>query len=193
MLIFSLDYKNFVQHLSEILHQNLTEGFYQKVLDLSLEYRPSAQAGSVMRLNEDGRYYFVAANGFDLRALQSITLTLDESILHAPKDKHSFLFHNFNDFNQEYLDEERYKTFLNIGRVKEIQETLCIPVRKSGEIIATFCLDSFESGTAFSTDEIMIAEHLGALLSLSIENKPKPLEQPLVTLDVKLPPEKKTY
>jgi hypothetical protein len=108
---FSLDYKNFLKHLSEILMQNLAECFYQKVLDLALNYCPSAQAGSVMQLKEDGRYYFVAASGFDLIALQSITLTLDESILHAPKDQHSFLFHNFNDFNQEYLDEERYKAF----------------------------------------------------------------------------------
>jgi GAF domain-containing protein len=166
----TIDFQNFLSALSDILIQDVAECFYQQVLDLAISISPNAQAGSVLQLGEDNKYHFIAVNGYDLAALQAVTFGLDESILYASADQHSFLLHDFDAFNKDNLGVERYAILETAGKVRDIKETLCVPVRKQEMIIATLCLDNFESVTAFSTDEVVLAETLGGFSGLLLNN-----------------------
>jgi GAF domain-containing protein len=188
LMNFSPSYQKFLRALTDILLQNIGEAFYQKILDLALAFCPNAQAGSIMELKEDQNYHFVAAYGFDLKALQAISLAPDEVVLFAPQDQHSFMLHDINEFNKTYLDEKQYGEFLRVGRVQDIKETLCIPIRKGESIVAMLCLDSFISDVAFTTDEVIIAESLGALLGLAMESDFENLVKPPITSHTPLEP-----
>jgi hypothetical protein len=86
--------KKFYGLLSELLIQEFTEPFYQRLLDLTISEISNAQAGSMMVL-QDERYHFVATCGYNLPELKKVTLSLDESFLLAEPCHNSFVLNNF--------------------------------------------------------------------------------------------------
>ncbi|MGL4610646.1 MAG: response regulator transcription factor [Trueperaceae bacterium] len=160
--------KNFLNLLSDLLYQEVTEGFFQELLDLTIHEIASAQAGSLMVLQNE-RYHFVAATGYDLKELQHITLSLEESILFSHPCQDSYVLSNFQTFNETKLDEERAAIFLNAGEVTTIKETLLIPVRQQGQTVAMVYLDNFERKNVFRPYEIETAEELGVIFGLGIK------------------------
>ena len=159
--------KNFFVLLTDLLIQEVSEPFFQKVLDLSISAIPVAQAGSMMVLRGEC-YHFVAARGYNLQKLQTINLSLDESILLAEPNRNSFPLHNLDSFNETRLDAERQQVLQIAGRVAEIRETLVIPVWQQGQIIATLSLDNFDYVSAFTREDIETGEQLGVVLGLGL-------------------------
>jgi DNA-binding CsgD family transcriptional regulator len=160
--------ENFFRLLTDLLIQEVSEPFFQNLLDLTVSEIFTAQAGSVMVL-QGKRYHFVATNGYNLQELQKVTLSLEESILRAEPCQNSFLLRNLDRFNQENLDLERFRVLQKTGRVGEIKETLLIPIRQEGQIIATLSLDSFSNSASFTKPEIKAGERLGTLLGLALK------------------------
>jgi DNA-binding CsgD family transcriptional regulator len=160
--------ENFFGLLTDILIQDVSEAFFQRLLDLTIGEISNAQAGSMMVLQGE-RYHFVSANGYNLQELQKVTLSLDESILLAEPYRKSFLLHNFEKFNQTNLDLDRCQILQNAGRVPEIKETLLIPIRQQSQTVATLSLDNFDNVKAFTPQEVAMGEHLGVVLGLALK------------------------
>jgi DNA-binding CsgD family transcriptional regulator len=160
--------KKFSGLLRDLLFQEVSEHFFQEILNLMIREIAKAQAGSLMVLH-DGRYHFVAATGYDLKELQHITLSLEESILFSQPCQDSYVLSNFQTFNEAELDQEREAIFLSAGKVTAIQETLLIPVRQQGQTVAMVYLDNFERANVFTPYEIETAEELGVIFGLGIK------------------------
>jgi DNA-binding CsgD family transcriptional regulator len=67
------------------------------------------------------------------------------------------------------LDQERYQILQDAGRVSEIKETLLIPIRQDGQIVATLSLDNFETVNAFTPQQIAKAEELGVVFGIGVK------------------------
>jgi DNA-binding CsgD family transcriptional regulator len=141
--------------------------FYQHVLDQALRCISSADAGSILVL-QGGHYHFVAARGFNLPGLQTITLRLDELLLSPYDARPSYILHDFDKYNFEHLDDQRLKTLAIAGRVHEIYESMALPVREQDIITMVLCLDILKQGRAFSQDEIEKAEMVADVLGLAL-------------------------
>jgi DNA-binding CsgD family transcriptional regulator len=190
--------KNFYGLLSDLLIQEVTEPFFQSVLDLSISAIPTARAGT-MRILRNDHYHFVAACGYDLQELQKITFSLEESLLPAKPDQNSVIFQDLEKFNQTILDDERYLLLQTAGRVVDIKETLLIPIHQQGQIIATLALDNFANVGAFTKEDVGVGEQLGVVLGLGLKlqdyqeqlakfEKPKILNEQGTDLEVSLCP-----
>jgi DNA-binding CsgD family transcriptional regulator len=164
----------FLQHhlldsLNDLLQDGVTNTFYQGLLSLAINCCPSAQAGSVLTRQPDTNYGFIAACGYQLSKLRQFTLPLDESLLTTSAGETVFLLHDMDRYNANHMDAEHYALLVTYGRIKEIQETLCVTVWQSGVIAVIVALDNFERRSAFSTQEVALVQMLGALTGVMVE------------------------
>jgi DNA-binding CsgD family transcriptional regulator len=147
--------------------------FYHRVLEQAMACIGNAEAGSILVLNES-RYHFVAAQGFNLTELQTITLSLDELPLSQYDLKPSYILHNLDIYNLDHLDALHLTTLRVAGRVHEIYESMVVPVCERQVITMILWLDIFKQGRTFTQGELAAAEMFAGVLGLALrcDNKP---------------------
>lgn len=162
----SQNQKKFLGSLRDLLLQEVSQGFFQELLDSVLANFPNAQAGSMMVLRA-GRYHYIATYGYNLQELQTVTLSLEEAMVLAEPFRPALILNDFQGYNKLLLDDERQELLETFGRVSEIKETLFVPVRQQEEIVTMLFLDNFETVNAFTQEEMTLAEEIGLYLGLA--------------------------
>jgi DNA-binding CsgD family transcriptional regulator len=158
--------KNFLGPLRDLLLQQVSQKFFQEILDFTLHVLPHAQGGSVMMLL-DKRYHYVAVKGYDLNGLKQVSLSLEEAMVLAEPFRPAIILNDFQGYNKLLLDDERQELLETFGRVSEIKETLFVPMCHQDQIVAMLFLDNFETSNAFTQKEITLAEEIGVYLGLA--------------------------
>ncbi|MDA0699802.1 MAG: EAL domain-containing protein [bacterium] len=125
---------------------------YALVLQHAVASVPGAEAGSVVVRGDDGRYRFVAAHGFDLDALRSVTFEAAEVLADVGRSGRAVVIREPRRRIGEVLPLERQEGLRRLDAVDRIRASVAVPVVLDGEVVATFRLDSFEDGDAF--DEV---------------------------------------
>ncbi len=149
---------------NDMLAQTLDERFYQQVLERTIELVPEAQGGSLVLLDDDGLYRFVAAAGFDLDALATLRLTPAE-IGARSSSVERFSVHD----TQGQLTPERIEVFAQAGRLHEIRATLSVPITAGGVPRGYMNLDNFNDEDAFVGDSHGIAAALTAQVGIALQ------------------------
>ncbi len=160
----------FRRNLLRVYETLVAEGFSESVFGLILEAAmntiPSAQAGSVTILKEDGHYHFVAAHGYDLEALRQVRLHPEEPLsLTGHQEAQVFTQRDLLRFNRR-LDPKRRRVMEEAGRVREIQAVLAVPVYLAGECKAFLYLDNLERQDAFTPLDLELAQAFASQLGL---------------------------
>jgi diguanylate cyclase (GGDEF)-like protein/PAS domain S-box-containing protein len=155
-----------IQFIEDTLKQGIDEGFYQRLLERTVDVVPGAQAGSILIQGPDNAYHFVAAVGFDLPDLQISSL--------APEELFEVDLQSSNP--QIIRHEGHYKTSNtkhqeNYSRLKA---SLVVPIFHNHQRALLF-LDNFEIQDAFNeTAQAMasgFAQQVAVLIKhLSLEN-----------------------
>jgi diguanylate cyclase (GGDEF)-like protein len=163
-------WSTFRQNLLRVYETLMTEGFsdsiFSLILDAALNTVPSAQAGSVVILMEDGYYHFVTARGYDLAALRQIRLQPGDAIsLTEHKKAHIFTQEDLQRYNRR-LDAKQRQVMEEAGRVREIQAILSVPVYLTGQRKAILYLDNFERSDAFVPLDVELAQAFASQLGL---------------------------
>jgi diguanylate cyclase (GGDEF)-like protein/PAS domain S-box-containing protein len=143
----------------EVLQNDTSDAaaLYHYLLAKAIAPIPGAQAGSIMVRRDDGHYYFVAAEGYDLEGLRDVIL--HESDLHiAPDENSAKVAHNPENYEVASLDSEGNAYFNDVGRVAEIRAMLTVPVVVGNTRQAVLFIDNFVSEDAFDADAIEMAE-----------------------------------
>lgn len=140
----------------------------QKALELALKVVPVAQAGSATLLHPEGYFRFVAAQGYDLEALQKMRLYSQEPLsLSQHIQARVFTQADIARFNRQ-LDPERRALIEGPGRASAIQAMLATPVVVKGRSRAYLYLDHFERPDAFDALDLQhlegLAHHVAWLL-----------------------------
>ncbi|WP_038069966.1 bifunctional diguanylate cyclase/phosphodiesterase [Thermus scotoductus] len=158
--------KNLLRVYETLMAEGLSESIFGLILEAALDTVPTAQAGSVTVLKEDGCYHFVAAQGYDLEALRQVCLRPDEPLsLTGHKGAQVFTWKDLERFNAR-LDEPRWKIMEEAGRVREIKAILSVPVYLAGERKAFLYLDNFEREDAFTPLDLELAQAFASQLGL---------------------------
>ncbi len=139
--------------LMEKMSGQLDESFYQHLLEHAVTTIPGAQGGSLLYRGNDDFFNFVAAVGFDREALQKVSYAADEVWL----DMGDFKPQIIHGHMRPDLDSERSRYLASVGRTDEIRVTLSTPIVREERVIAIFCLDNFESETAFDEQAVETA------------------------------------
>lgn len=163
-------YKSLVNIMAELLQRELDAALFQRVLEGAIDLISGAQAGSITRLDEDGRFYFVAAVGFDVQRLAEVSFSSHESRFLEADDQSSHLIHDIGRLNKENLDARRYRVLRESGRIQDIKVSLMVPIRRDGTMIATLLLDNLVDANAFDDEARLTAEVYGALVGLVIKH-----------------------
>lgn len=152
-----------------LMTEGLSESVYGLILEAAMASIPAAQAGSVTVLKEDGYYHFVAAKGYDLKALRQVRLGPEEPLsLTGHRQAQVFTQKDLARFNAR-LDPKRKKIMEEAGRVREIRSILSVPVFLSGERKAFLYLDNFEREDAFGPLEVELAQAFASQLGLLLK------------------------
>ncbi|WP_243094116.1 bifunctional diguanylate cyclase/phosphodiesterase [Thermus thalpophilus] len=158
--------KNLLRIYETLMAEGLSDSIFGLILDAALDTIPSAQAGSVTVLMEDGCYHFVAARGYDLRALRQVCLRPEEPLsLTGHQTAQVFTWRELARFNAR-LDPERRRVMEEAGRVGEIKAILSVPVFLAGERKAFLYLDNFEREDAFTPLDRELAQAFASQLGL---------------------------
>ncbi len=157
---------NLLRVYETLMAEGLSESVYGLILEAAMATIPNAQAGSVTVLKEDGYYHFVAAKGYDLKALRRVRLSPEEPLsLTGHREAQVFTQQDLARFNAR-LDPKRRQVMEEAGRVREIRAILSVPVFLSGERKAFLYLDNFEREEAFSPLEVELAQAFASQLGL---------------------------
>lgn len=156
--------------LAEALQQDSQpEALLRRALEAALGMVPVAQAGSVTLRGPDGRFHFVAAQGYDLAALSQVSLDPSEPLslsrhiqarVFGPADLASF---------NARLDPKRREILEKAGCSDRIQAMLSVPVVVAEEPRAYLYLDHFERGDAFDALDLRQVEALAHYLALMLQ------------------------
>lgn len=158
---FNLRLKQLIEIQKELSFGLSWKNVFNRILNFALKLIPAAQAGSVLKIEEDGMHY-VAAHGYNLKELQKIILL---------RENHK----KFSDFSTQtrmllegslikeipqiknearhILSEEEYQLLKNHGRLDEIQSTLSGLILSDGKPFAILNLDNFKDGTRFTEND----------------------------------------
>ena len=118
--------------------------FYQQVLAAALDMVPGAQAGSFWRRNDDGNYQAMAALGFELAALEGVTLTAAELSRTEPGHDTRLASRAQQETSDPAPRQRRPPAPVGVVRA-----TLSVPVMLHDEAVAYLYLHSFDRGDAF--------------------------------------------
>ena len=169
-------YQIFQEHLiqctQDTLEYGLDDQIYQRLLKHIVAAVPEAQAGSILVQRDDQYYYFVASVGFNLDALQKISLPpqdlfkFDLCSTQPQVIQHHHIHTNSNSLTQQVLETS--------GRYNDIKTTLCIPVLHNQQRALLF-LDNFDNPNAFNDSAQHMAnafaQQIASLLNrLSLES-----------------------
>ncbi len=137
--------------------------FYERLLACAVRVIPGVEAGSLMLRDDQSRYTYVAAVGYDFERLKSTYLW--ESELARDDRPGPQLIYNY-DANHE-VEPERRNLLRSAGSVVAIKVSLSLPVELEGEV-AYFNLDSFSTEAAFDDEAVemarMFAQQIAVLL-----------------------------
>jgi diguanylate cyclase (GGDEF)-like protein/PAS domain S-box-containing protein len=152
--------ERFQTSLAELLEETLrlgpSEQFYKALLRRAVRIIPGSQAGSILLFNGH-TYRYVAALGFDLEALSSVSYSSAEMPRkHHAKEPHIILP---NTLSLPFRD-HRFTVLRTAGRLQDIRATLSIPIVLGDQPLAIINLDNFVSEAAFTPQSLNLANTL---------------------------------
>ncbi|SHK03433.1 GAF domain-containing protein [Geosporobacter subterraneus DSM 17957] len=109
--------------------QNLDE-LLQQVLEKAVNIIDSADKGSIMISNREGKLNFRAVYGYDMASLSKITLSLEETFIYTHTKGASLkacIIQNPQAFNNQNMSENNLNKFED-AKALDIRATICAPI-----------------------------------------------------------------
>ncbi len=160
-------HQQIIDFVADLLYQGFENDFYKRLLSYALKTFSQAQAGSIMVRSSEGKFRFVASEGFDLGQLQDIELS-DSELLISP-DMNPQLVHRDTQVYDGVLTDTNRQALLQRGRLTEIKATLFIPVLFEDQLIAVLNLDSFKESCSLDPDAEAMAKVFAAQMAVLLQ------------------------
>jgi diguanylate cyclase (GGDEF)-like protein len=184
--VISIQYHNVVEIQSNIKNINRTTDLlyivadkisntndekevYKYILNTAVELIPNASKGSILIMEEDGRFHFKALKGFSEK-ISNVTLSREEVFLH-----------NINNFaetaiikNPRKFDEKIFKSW-NVETFKRTEAlniccTISSPIYLDGKLIGLINVDSIEPNKMFTEKDKALMNYIKNELQLALKN-----------------------
>jgi len=144
---------------------------YDRAVHAAVRVIPGAEAATLLVRDGEGRYGFVAAEGYEFEQLVAIgdfdeAITLDwyglgraSFVRGVPR-----LLRGSEIGPRSYATthgDEQGEALLDAGRVAEFQATICVPIVAAGEVLGTMNIDNMSLDEAFGEAELELAGAFG--------------------------------
>lgn len=145
---------------------------FELLLKVAVDNLSFAHSGSVLFLDEDGFFSYVAAYNHNFELLRNVRFSKEE--IEPKRFKRVYVMKSRNlDLRKELSNKiGRIDYFFNnfTNSVEKIQSFVSIPIRAHRKILGFFNIDSWESEDVFEkTGFLDVAGLIGDILSLSVE------------------------
>lgn len=162
-----------VEFLREVGRARSLEELGRAVLRFALAQVPQAQAASLLLLNEfTGQYEFVAALGWDLEKLKTISFPKEKIVQHLVYGDRPTIITNILEPNRRIWGPEIVEKLVSLGPVAA---TLTVPLWVESKLIGYLNLDHREDPQAFSPGDVEkivpFQEIFAGLLNLGLEKE----------------------
>ena len=161
--------------LLAVLKQSLSTrddaSFYHYVLKRAVSTLPGAQKGSILAKTSEQRYAFVAAEGYDLDALQTIRLDASQEpiLTTSPVQSSYVLTQSALAARHGLLNAQQKRVLEQVGSFERIHAALILPIYArsvpSRYPEAIMYLDNFDDEHAFDQDVTNMAEGFASQVS----------------------------
>jgi len=147
--------------LEHALPEMSEDCFYREVLRAAVRLVPGAEAGSLL-VRDGETFRYRAAEGYDLAGLSEIRYTEE-----ALKGWCGLAWHNARprlrsrrggELERLSLQSAPREIIDRAGRLREIQQNLCVPIVYKGKVLAVLNLDAFSDPEAFDGESREVAE-----------------------------------
>ena len=134
--------------------------FYQRLLEAAVRHVPGAEAGSLLVRGEEG-FSYRAAVGYDLGALAGVRY--DEAGLASWcgegffRGRPRLLSREEGELEAKSHETAPAEVIDTAGRLKEMQQNLCVPIVHRDEVLAVLNLDAFADPGAFDRESLEVA------------------------------------
>lgn len=150
---------------------NLDE-LLQLVLEKAINLIDNSNKGSIMITNPDGKLGFRAIYGYDKESLTHITLSLEETYIHAytkGKSLSSCIIKNPKAFNRKNMSESNLNK-LNDAHALDIRATVCAPIIVDKEFFGLINIDNIFDENAFCEEDVRLIEYFANQVGIAIKN-----------------------
>jgi len=141
---------------------------YDRAVNAAVRVIPGAEAATLLVRDEEGRYRFVAAEGYDLKELVAMG-DFDEEVTLAwyglgrePFERGTpRLLRGSEIAPHSYATthgDAQGEALRGAGRVGELQASICVPVVAAGEVLGTLNVDAMSLEETFGDAEMDLAE-----------------------------------
>jgi len=134
--------------------------FYQRLIEAAVRLVPGAEAGSLLVRGEEG-FRYRAAVGYDLGALAEIRYDEDGLASWCGPGFHEgrprLLSREEGELEAKSHETAPAEVIDTAGRLKEMQQNLCVPIVHKGEVLAVLNLDAFADPGAFDEESLEVA------------------------------------
>lgn len=142
---------------------------YKIVLNAAIDIIPNADKGSILLLEEDGKFHFKAQLGFS-EDLKKMTLEKQEAFLCG-----------LNNFSETAIISDPYKYDSNVIDEKKMRKmdeveafsiccTISSPIWIEGKLMGLINVDSTKDGESFNKEDIKLMSHIKNELQLVLKN-----------------------
>ncbi len=139
-----------LEHVSGVAEGEL----FQQLLDAAIAHVPGAEGGSLLVREEDGRFRYRAAVGYDLQGLSGVAEDQQEQLRWYAMGEEGYRSCTPRVLKGAavYEGSDFQGASRQAGRVEAIQANLYLPLGEGGEVLGAMNLDSFSDSEAFSED-----------------------------------------
>ncbi|GAB6107024.1 sensor domain-containing diguanylate cyclase [Fusibacter bizertensis] len=160
-----------VNHL--FLNLSDSNDYYDILLKSAIEVIENASKGSLLLFNnETNTYKYHTCVGYDLKELQKVTMTLEETFLYKNSIgnyEDPIIIRNMREFDLKSLDSLRNESIEKAGGM-EIEEVLSAPIVIDGQIFAIINIDSVIPNAFDEVDQQLI-HFFASQIAIALKNK----------------------
>ena len=151
--------------------QNLDE-LLQQVLEKAVNIIDSADKGSIMIANREGKLSFRAVYGYDMAGLSRITLSPEETFIYTHTKGASLkacIIQNPQAFNNQNMSQNNLNKFED-AKALDIRATICAPIIVDEELYGLINVDNIFDENAFREEDVRLMEYFANQVGIAIKN-----------------------
>lgn len=153
----------------KISNINNMEEVYSIILDAALELIPNAQKGSILLLEEDGKYHYRGLKGYP-NDLKRLTLEKEETFLYKSNNfRETIVISNPLKFDEGLVEQKKVDT-LKDYKALDISCCLTSPIYINEIPIGIMNIDTTISNYVFTKDDVALINHIKNELQLALKN-----------------------
>lgn len=142
------------------------------ILAKAIEAIPDGEFGSILTLNEEGQFAYVASLGYDFGTLRHIRFNKEETFLWLGSTgivNKPVIIRDLRSFNEKHLDPVKYQQHIDLVKI-QANAVISSPIFLDGQLYGILNIDSMNEN-GFTENDVNLARFLTTHISFILKNR----------------------